>query len=343
MSDSRPIGVFDSGIGGLTVVKALRELLPNENIFYLGDTARVPYGNKSAETVERYALELAKILIAENAKLIVVACNTVSSVAIPKLRANISVPVIGVIEPGANAAIAMTRNRHVGVVGTRATIRSGAYENALRALNVHVRVTSVACPLLVPLIEEGLLDDKLTDLTIERYLNPMASEGIDTLVLGCTHYPLLTRAIARSLGDKIQIVDSAMNCAKAVKDLLDRQSLAATSATGGRLDIALTDAADHFLSIARDALQLQIGDVQLRAVGSARPDHTNDRSSCAVQPLECRSRSRPCSNAFCSCDNRGEPVRSDRVVQGPDRVRISNSPSPALHRPTSRRTFCHQL
>ncbi len=157
-SDSRPIGVFDSGIGGLTVVKALRELLPNENIFYVGDTARVPYGNKSAETVERYALELADMLVRENAKLIVVACNTVSSVAIPKLRAHVAVPVIGVIEPGAQAAIAMTRNRHVGVIGTRATIRSGAYENALRALNVHARVTSRACPLLVPLIEEGLLE-----------------------------------------------------------------------------------------------------------------------------------------------------------------------------------------
>ncbi len=189
----KPIGVFDSGIGGLTVVRALRELLPNENIFYLGDTARVPYGNKSAETVERYSLELARILMAENAKLIVVACNTVSSVAIPKLRAGVSVPVIGVIEPGAHAAIAMTRNRHVGVIGTRATIRSGAYENALRALNVHVRVSSVACPLLVPLIEEGLLDDKLTDLTIERYLNPMVADGIDTLVLGCTHYPFRFR------------------------------------------------------------------------------------------------------------------------------------------------------
>src|SRR5438045_7251548 len=134
MSDSRSIGVFDSGIGGLTVAKALQELLPNERIFYLGDTARVPYGNKSADTVERYALELAKMLIAENAKLIVAACNTVSSVAIPKLRANISVPVIGVIEPGANAAIAMTRNRHVGVIGTRATIRSCSYYNDVRAV-----------------------------------------------------------------------------------------------------------------------------------------------------------------------------------------------------------------
>ena len=266
MSDSRPIGVFDSGIGGLTVVKALRDLLPNENIFYLGDTARVPYGPKSPETVQRYAVELAGMLMQKNAKALVVACNTVSSVALPLLVKKFSVPVIGVIEPGARAALQATRNRHIGVIGTRATIRSGAYENALRALNVHVRVSSVACPLLVPLIEEGLLDDKLTDLTIERYLNPMVADGIDTLVLGCTHYPLLTRAIARSLGDKIEIVDSAMNCARAVKDLLDRQSLGTTSTSAGKLDVALTDAADHFLGIARDALQLQLGEVQLRAV-----------------------------------------------------------------------------
>jgi glutamate racemase len=259
----KPIGVFDSGIGGLTVVRALRELLPNENIFYLGDTARVPYGNKSAETVERYSLELARMLMAEEAKVIVVACNTVSSVAIPKLRASVSVPVIGVIDPGANAAIATTRNRHVGVIGTRATIRSGAYENALRALNVHVRVTSVACPLLVPLIEEGLLDDKLTDMTIERYLKPMVADGIDTLVLGCTHYPLLTRAIARSLGDKIRIVDSAMNCARAVKDLLDRQSFATTSTCAGGLNVALTDKPDTFLEIARDSLQLDLGKIHI--------------------------------------------------------------------------------
>jgi len=264
MSESRPIGVFDSGIGGLTVVKALRDLLPNENIFYLGDTARVPYGNKSAETVERYSLELASMLTREDAKVIVVACNTVSSVSIPKLRANVSVPVIGVIEPGAQAAIATTRNRHIGVIGTRATIRSGAYENALRALNVHVRVTSQACPLLVPLIEEGMLDDKLTDQTIGRYLDPMIAAGIDTLVLGCTHYPLLAKAISRALGENVKLVDSAQNCAVAVRNLLDRQSLAAPPSNRGQLQVALTDAADNFLSVAKEALQLEIGEVQLR-------------------------------------------------------------------------------
>ncbi len=262
--DRRPIGVFDSGIGGLTVVKALRDLLPNESIFYVGDTARVPYGNKSAETVERYAIELADMLMREDAKIIIVACNTVSSVAIPKLRKHVAVPVIGVIEPGAQAAIATTRNRHVGVIGTRATIRSGAYENALRALNVHARVTSRACPLLVPLIEEGLLDDDVTDQIIARYLAPMITDGIDTLVLGCTHYPLLAPAIARSLDENVKLVDSAQNCAAAVRNLLERQSLRAPNESSGQLRVALTDAADNFLNVARDALQLEIGEVRLR-------------------------------------------------------------------------------
>src|SRR5437868_15366529 len=197
MGDSRPIGVFDSGIGGLTVVKALCDLLPNEDIYYLGDTARVPYGPKSPETVQRYALELADMLVRKNAKALVVACNTVSSVALPLLAEKFPVPVIGVIEPGARAALQATRNRHVGVIGTRATIRSGAYEKALRASDNKVRVSSRACPLLVPLIEEGLLDDEVTDRMIMRYLQPLVADDIDTLVLGCTHYPLLASAIAR--------------------------------------------------------------------------------------------------------------------------------------------------
>ena len=266
MSDLRPIGVFDSGIGGLTVARALQELLPNEKIFYVGDTARVPYGNKSADTVERYSIELAGMLMSENAKVIVVACNTVSSVAIPKLRAHVAVPVIGVIEPGAQAAVASTRNRHIGVIGTRATIRSGAYENALRALNVHVRVSSQACPLFVPLIEEGWLNDALTDQTIKRYLDPMMAGGIDTLVLGCTHYPLIARAIARALGEEIKLVDSARNCAAAVKELLERQSLCAPVSEKGLLRVALTDSADNFLNVAREALQLEISDLEVRSL-----------------------------------------------------------------------------
>jgi glutamate racemase len=264
MSDPRPIGVFDSGIGGLTVVKALRDLLPNENIVYLGDTARVPYGPKSPETVQRYAVELAGMLMRKNAKALVVACNTVSSVALPLLTKKFSAPVIGVIEPGARAALQATRNRHIGVIGTRATIRSGAYENALRAADNNVRVSSRACPLLVPLIEEGLLDDDVTDRMIIRYLEPMLADGIDTLVLGCTHYPLLAGSIARALKRQITLVDSAQNCASAVEETLDRESLRAAPSNRGELHVALTDAADNFLNVARDALQLNFGEIELQ-------------------------------------------------------------------------------
>ena len=263
MSDSRPIGVFDSGIGGLTVVKALRDLLPNEDIFYLGDTARVPYGPKSPETVQRYAVELAGMLVKRNAKALVVACNTVSSVALPLLTKKFSAPVIGVIEPGAQAALQATRNRHIGVIGTHATVRSGAYEKALRAADHNVRVSSRACPLLVPLIEEGLLNDEVTDRMIIRYLEPMLADGIDTLVLGCTHYPLLKNAIARALKRQIMLVDSAQNCARAVQEILNGESLRATP-NRGELHVALTDAADNFLNVARDALQLTFGEIELQ-------------------------------------------------------------------------------
>ena len=266
MSDTRPIGVFDSGIGGLTVVKALRDLLPNESISYLGDTARVPYGPKSPETVQRYAIELADMLIKQDAKALVVACNTVSSVALPALMKNVSVPVIGVIEPGARAALAVSRNRRIGVIGTRATIRSGAYEKALRAADPGVKVSSQACPLLVPLIEEGLLRDEVTEQMILRYLEPLLADEIDTLVLGCTHYPLLTGAMARVLRRQIMIVDSAQNCARAVEEMLDRQSLRAAPLNVGKLHVALTDAADSFLNVARDALDLQFGDIEIRAL-----------------------------------------------------------------------------
>jgi glutamate racemase len=266
MSDARSIGVFDSGIGGLTVVKALRDLLPNENIVYLGDTARVPYGPKSPETVQRYAVELAGMLMLKNTKTLVVACNTVSSVALPLLTKKFPVPVIGVIEPGARAALEATRNRHIGVIGTRATIRSGEYEKALRAGDNDVRVSSRACPLLVPLIEEGLLNDDVTDRMIMRYLEPMLADGIDTLVLGCTHYPLLADAIARTLKHQITLVDSAQNCARAVGETLQRQSLRATPSNRGELRVALTDAADNFLNVARDALHLSFGEIEVQTL-----------------------------------------------------------------------------
>jgi glutamate racemase len=265
---SRPIGVFDSGVGGLTVVSALRSLLPNESIFYLGDTARVPYGGKSASTVQRYSLEIASMLLEENAKTVIVACNTASAVALAQLTESVPVSVTGVILPGARAAVTATRSGHVGVIGTRATIKSGAYERALRSLNSEIRVTGRACPLLVPLIEEGWLERPITDEIIMQYVGPIVDEGIDTLVLGCTHYPLLRGAMARLLGSAITLVDSAENCAHAVRDLLVRENLQAPGANAGRLQVALTDQPDSFLRVAREALQLDVGEVQLREVSA---------------------------------------------------------------------------
>ena len=261
---ARPIGVFDSGIGGLTVVAALRALLPNESIFYLGDTARVPYGGKSAATVQRYSLEIGNLLLEENAKTVVVACNTASALALTRLEETLPVTVTGVILPGARAAIAQTRSGHVGVIGTRATIASGAYERALSSLNAEVRVSARACPLLVPLIEEGWLESSITDEIILQYLAPLMNDGVDTLVLGCTHYPLLRNAIARLAGDKIALVDSAQNCALAVRDLLERENLRAAEGDRGALRVTLTDPPDAFLRVAREALQLDVGEVQVR-------------------------------------------------------------------------------
>jgi len=270
MNDSRPIGVFDSGIGGLTVVKAVRELLPNENIFYLGDTARVPYGGKSPATVERYSREMIEMLVAEDVKAIVIACNSASAVALPKIEGDLRIPIVGVIQPGAQAAIAATRNRHVGVIGTRATIKSGAYERAIHALDSDIDITARSCPLLVPLIEEGWLNDEITDRVIARYLEPLVRQGIDTLVLGCTHYPLLVDAISRFLQGKVTLVDSAKNCAKAVEQLLDGESIRNPKGSG-KLQVALTDTPEGFLDVAREALQLEIGQVELREVLHGAP------------------------------------------------------------------------
>lgn len=261
-----PIGVFDSGIGGLTVVAALRDLLPAESIFYIGDTARVPYGGKSRRTVERYSVEIGGLLLAEEAKVIVVACNTASALAVPRMSEIFKVPVQGVIAPGAEAAVRATTTRRIGVIGTRATIASGAYEHAIHQLAPGARVFSAACPLLVPLIEEGLFEDPITDQVLARYLAPLLAEAIDTLVLGCTHYPLLRRAIARAAGAGVTLVDSAKNCALAVQALLATEDLTAPPSRLGRLDVALTDSTEGFLRVAQDALDLEIGDVQLRAV-----------------------------------------------------------------------------
>lgn len=263
-----PIGVFDSGIGGLTVAAALKNLLPSEAIFYIGDTARVPYGGKSRKTVERYGIEIGGLLLAEQAKIIVVACNTASALAVPRMKELFKVPVQGVIAPGAEAAVRATKNGKIGVIGTRGTIASGAYERAIHALDPKVTVHSEACPLIVPLMEEGLFDDPITDQVIARYLAPLLADGIDTLVLGCTHYPLAREAIAKAAGPAVTLVDSAQNCALAVQQLLTGSDLAAPETQLGRFDVALTDSTEGFLRTAEEALELNFGDVQLRTVQS---------------------------------------------------------------------------
>ena len=262
----RPIGVFDSGTGGLTVVRALRDLLPHEDIFYIGDTARLPYGGKSKSTIERYSIEISGLLLAESSKMIVVACNTSSSLAVSKLEELLKVPVVGVIAPGARAAVKETRVGHVGVIGTRSTIQSEAYERAIQALNPDVRVTSQACPLLVPLVEEAWLDEEVTREVLHRYLDPVVAAGIDTLVLGCTHYPLLAPLIEEVAGPGIRLVDSAKNCAVAVKQTLREWGLENLEETTGKLNVALTDSSNSFLATAKQVLRLDIDSVETRIV-----------------------------------------------------------------------------
>ena len=218
-------------------------------------------------TIERYSLEISRILLEQGAKLIVVACNTASALAVERLRSTLDVPVVGVIEPGAAAAVAATRNQCVGVVGTRATVQSGAYERAIHALRPEVRVVAQACPLLVPLIEEGWFEDEVTSQVVGKYLDPMLAEGIDTLVLGCTHYPLLYSVLEKHVGASVRLVDSARNCALEVQSVLAARGLSAPETQGGGLQVALTDPSTSFLKVAEQSLGLVVGDVRLLPVG----------------------------------------------------------------------------
>src|SRR5512145_1255809 len=220
------IGVFDSGIGGLTVLHKIIEALPRENTIYLGDTARSPYGTKSVETVLRYSFENSEFLVEKDIKLLVVACNTSTAIALGRLRERFTIPVIGVIEPGVRRAVQSTKNKKIGVIGTDATIQSGAYTRALKAADSTIEVYSRACPLFVPLVEEGWTDNAVVQLTVKNYLGSLKQSGIDTLILGCTHYPLLKKPIHGFMGKAMRLVDSAEEIAIEVAALLKRQSLA---------------------------------------------------------------------------------------------------------------------
>jgi glutamate racemase len=248
---SAPIGVFDSGVGGLSVAAALRRRLPAESFGYRGDTARLPYGSKSPETVTQYTRKNVDFLLGRGVKAVVVACNTASALALPHLEPR--VPTWGVIGPGARRAAAATRGR-VGVIATQSTVRSDAYGKALRALRPGVEVTSRACPLFVPLVEEGWHDDPVTEEVARRYLGPLLEGGVDTLVLGCTHYPLLRPLLARVAGDGVALVDSAETVAEEVAAGLAAAGLAAPPGAAAEHSLYLTDTSEGFAELARRIL-----------------------------------------------------------------------------------------
>ncbi len=221
----KAIGIFDSGIGGLTVVKEIIKFLPSEDIVYFGDTARVPYGIKSKQTIIKFSLENILFLLKQDVKVIVIACNTSSSIALPVLRRHFKIPIIGVIGPGSREAIYATRNKRIGVIATKATINSGAYERELKRLDPKIKVFNQACPLLVPLAEEGWLNDKVTYDIAGHYLKPLKNANIDTLILGCTHYPLLKKVFKSILGNSVRLIDSAQQVARETKDVLVNEGL----------------------------------------------------------------------------------------------------------------------
>lgn len=249
--NDRPVGVFDSGIGGLTVLRALVGALPDEDFIYLGDTARLPYGTKSNEVIVRYSRENTEFLLAKGIKMLVVACNTSSAVALETIAAQTIVPVIGVIEPGAQAAVKASRSGKIGVIGTEATIASGAYTRAIQKLRPASEIYTRACPLLVPLAEEGWTDNDIAERTVAHYLESLKQSGIDTLLLGCTHYPLLTGVFARVLGPQVRIIDSATATATAVRSRLAAARLSRRPARRRSCSFFVTETPDRFIRVGR--------------------------------------------------------------------------------------------
>jgi glutamate racemase len=241
-----PIGIFDSGVGGLTVYRALHERLPNERFVYLGDTARVPYGTKSLATVERYAVENSRFLEAHGIKLLVVACNTASALALPAIRRAIKLPVIGVIEPGSRAAVEVAQEENIGVIATEATVNSGAYAKAIGEFRKSGNVVERACPLFVPLAEEGWANTDVARIVAKDYLSDFSKTSIGALVLGCTHYPILRDIITETVGEKISLIDSGAATAADVESLLEKSSLKHDEPLGFYQERRLCDDLDHF-------------------------------------------------------------------------------------------------
>ncbi|HEU5174436.1 MAG TPA: glutamate racemase [Gemmatimonadaceae bacterium] len=265
--DPRAIGVFDSGLGGLTVGRAIMDRLPDESLIYFGDTARVPYGPKSPDTVRRYSREIGQFLLGEGVKAIVVACNTATAHGLAALRAELPIPVLGVIEPGARAAVAAAPSGRIGVVGTAGTIRSGAYERAIRELSPEAKIVSQACPLFVPLVEEGWTTHEAARIVAREYLTPLQEEGVDALVLGCTHYPHLKTVIREALGSGVRLVDSAVETADELARVLDQRGLRAASGAEARHRFIASDDPRQFLRLGARFLGHPIENVEIRTLG----------------------------------------------------------------------------
>lgn len=257
----RPIGVFDSGVGGLTVAKELIRQLPSENIVYFGDTARVPYGIKSKETVVRFSIENILFLLKQDVKLICVACNTVSSFALPVIKRHFKVPIVGVISPGVREAVYATQNKRIGVIGTKGTVKSRSYEFEIKQLEPQAKVTAVACPLFVPFAEEGWLSGKVVLDVAKAYLSPLKKAGVDTVILGCTHYPLLKAVIRKVMGDSVTLIDSAQQVAIEVKKILAQEGLLNKNGKG-KQKFYVSDNPEWFSELAKRFLGVPANNVR---------------------------------------------------------------------------------
>ncbi len=256
-----PIGVFDSGVGGLTVVKEIMHQIPNEKIIYFGDTARVPYGTKSQETITKYSRQIVRFLQMQNVKAIVVACNTASAYALDEMEKEVDIPMIGVVKPGAKVASEATRNGKIGVIATEGTIGSGIYSRYIKEINDSAKVFGKACPLFVPLVEEGLLQDPVTDEIAKRYLSELIDIDIDTLVLGCTHYPLIRKTIGRVMGEDVTLVNPAYETARELKELLAEKDILREEEPGlgdNKYQFFVSDSSEKFKRFANSIIKYGI-------------------------------------------------------------------------------------
>lgn len=261
-----PIGVFDSGVGGLTVAREIMRQIPNERLIYFGDTARVPYGNKSKETVTKFSKQIVRFLETQKVKAIVVACNTASAYALDEIEKELNIPIIGVVKPGARVAAEVTQNKKVGVIATAGTIQSHIYKDYIQGIQSDIQVIGKACPLFVPLVEEGLLEDPVTDEIATRYLNELKDIDIDTLILGCTHYPLIRSTLGRIMGESVTLVNPAYETARELKGLLEREDLLnpSTRRLGtNQYQFFVSDGADKFKSFANSILKYGILSAQI--------------------------------------------------------------------------------